>query len=155
MNISIKDILDADDVEELKQLGSYFELKIFFERNLDFKLGVNGWESFFSKIKFLKFSVPENQEVISSLCEEKSFQSSKRKATELLGIKVKANSWSTFKMRLANLVKIFCQDSFDPYKRFEETKLKNFKNSSKLEGLDIDIYNNSTSLESVLAKYRR
>ena len=44
---------------------------------------------------------------------------------------------------------------FDPFKKFEETKLKNFKNSSKLEGIDISYPTQKRTLEEILTKHRK
>lgn len=45
--------------------------------------------------------------------------------------------------------------SFDPFKKFEETKFENFKNSSKLEGIDINYPTKKITLEELLAKHRK
>jgi len=44
---------------------------------------------------------------------------------------------------------------FDPFKKFEETKFENFKNSSKLEGIDIIYPVKEITLEEILAKYKK
>jgi len=44
---------------------------------------------------------------------------------------------------------------FDPFKKFEETKFENFKNSSKLEGIDIIYPVQGITLEEILAKHKK
>ena len=44
---------------------------------------------------------------------------------------------------------------FDPFKKFEETKFENFKNSSKLEGIDINYPEKNITIEEILAKHRK
>ena len=44
---------------------------------------------------------------------------------------------------------------FDPFKKFEETKYNNFKNSSRLEGLDIIYPKEDITLEEILTKYTK
>lgn len=44
---------------------------------------------------------------------------------------------------------------FDPFKKFEETKFENFKNSSKLEGIDISYPTQEITIEEILAKHRK
>ena len=44
---------------------------------------------------------------------------------------------------------------FDPFKKFEETKFENFKNSSKLEGIEISYPTNKITLEEILTKHRK
>ncbi|MBW8353753.1 MAG: YhfG family protein [Pseudomonas sp.] len=39
--------------------------------------------------------------------------------------------------------------------RFEKNKLKNFVSSSRLEGIDIPIFDEKASLEKILAKHGR
>ena len=44
---------------------------------------------------------------------------------------------------------------FDPYIRFEEIKLRNFKNSSRLEGIDIQYPSKELTIEEVIKKYTK
>lgn len=148
-------ILKVNDVDGLKAFGSYLYLKSDLENNLDFKLGVKGWDSLFQKIKQLKLTVPKNKDKFFEICQRYSLDEAKSKTFELIGIKIPANNKKQLIAKVENLVKCFSDSSFDPYRRFEETKLKNFKNSSKLEGIEIFISSESSSLREVLAKYKR
>jgi len=155
MNVALNDVLHADNIDEFKNLGKYLELKSTIEENIDLKLGVNGWDSLFKRIKNLKTSLADNQSLLLLIYSQSTFREAKSKLTQLLGFKVKAKSRNQLKNKIDNLIKYFCQTVFDPYKRFEETKMKNFKNSSKLEGIEIETTNNFNSLESILAKHRK
>lgn len=44
---------------------------------------------------------------------------------------------------------------FDPYAYYEKTKLKNFQESSRLEGIQMDHLKVGTTLKDILNKYRR
>lgn len=148
-------ILKASDVIELRSFGSYLEVKNNFEKEIHNKLGVNGWNSFFKKVQKLKKIVTLNKDILVSVCDEKSFSESKKEISKILKLKVTARGWSELKRKVELFIKIFCSGIFDPYEYYEKTKLKKFRNSSKLEGIDIDYPDENTSLESVLAKYRR
>jgi ribosomal protein RSM22 (predicted rRNA methylase) len=52
-----------------------------------------------------------------------------------------------------NSINIFVP--FDPFKKFEETKFENFKNSSKLEGININYPEENITIEEILAKHKK
>lgn len=153
--MEISKILKASDVIELRTFGSYLDIKNNFEKEIHNKLGVNGWDSFFRKIQKLKKIVSSNKDLLVSVCNEKSFTESKKEISKILKLKVTARGWSELKRKVSLIIKVFCSGIFDPYEYYESTKLNKFKNSSKLEGIDIEYPDENTSLESVLAKYRR
>lgn len=148
-------ILKASDVIELRSFGSYLDIKNNFEKEIHNKLGVNGWDSLFRKIQKLKKIVSSNKDVLVSVCNDKSFTESKKEISKILKLKVTARGWPELKRKVDLIIKVFCFGIFDPYEYYESTKQKKFKNSSKLEGIDIEYPDENTSLESVLAKYRR
>ena len=71
-------VLQANNIKELKLLGSYFEVKNHIEKDLGIKLGSRGWNSLFDKINALKQLTAENKSHLSSICDEYSFKESKR-----------------------------------------------------------------------------
>ena len=148
-------ILQADNVVELRSLGSYLDIKNAFEKEIDNKLGVNGWNSFFKTIQRLKKAISSNKDALVSACNQRSFTESKQAISKILEIKVTARERSELTIKVDKMIKVFCSSVFDPYEYYENTKLTKFKNSSKLEGIDIEYLDENTSLESVLAKYRR
>ncbi|MDD4965124.1 MAG: DUF2559 family protein [Gallionella sp.] len=155
MPASLNQVLKVADLDELKALGSYFDLKKNTEKQLGFKLNIRGWDSLFQSIKRLRSVVPKNKDQFFRICQCYSFNDAKHKIFELLELKIAAKNKKQLEAKLENLVRCFNALHFDPYKRFEETKLKNFKNSSKLEGIEICLSSESSSLESILAKYKR
>lgn len=155
MFISLIQILKVNDVDGLKALGSYLDLKSDLEKNLDLKLGVKGWDSLFQKIKQLRSAVPKNKDRLFEICRSCSLDEAKSKTFELIGTRVAANNKKQLMTKLESLVKCFGDSNFDPYRRFEETKLKNFTNSSRLEGIEIFMSSESSSLREILAKYKR
>ena len=148
-------ILKASDVVELRSYGSYLEVKNNFEKEIHNKLGVNGWNSFFKKIQKLKKVVSSNKDFLVSVCDEKSFSESKKEISRILKLKITARGWPELKRKVEIIITIFCSGIFEPYEYYEKTKLNKFKNSSKLEGIDIEYPDENTSLESVLEKYKR
>lgn len=148
-------ILKADSIETLRSLGSYYSVKSCLEEALGNKLGVTGWESFFEKINFLKDIVFSNKDHLLAICDGYSFKESKHQVAELLRLRLKARDQRELREKIKKIIAIFCANFFDPYDYYERTKLNKFKNSSKLEGIQIETPDESTSLESVLEKYRR
>jgi len=153
--MKVSEVLKASTLNELRTYGSYFELKNSFEKELNNKLEVKGWDSFFAKIKSLITIVSSNKEALESVYNNKNLEESKKEISSILTVKVKAKSWSELKQKVDAFIFVFCSSAFDPYSHYERTKLKKFKDSSKLEGIDVDISDEQSSLESVLEKYRR
>ncbi len=151
--MKINTIFQAKNINDLKSLGSYYELKKHIENQLDVVLGVRGWESLFYKIIFLNKSILNNRNYLYEIYRENDLANSIKIINETLGVQIKATSLKDLENKITNLVSLLGE--YDPALRFEETKIKNFKNSSKLEGIDIESPNDSTSLESIIDKYKR
>lgn len=153
--MKVSKILTASSVLELRSFGSYFDIKEILEKEIGNKLGVNGWESLFFKIQSIKKIVSSSSKLLVSVCERNSFTESKKEISNILKLKIKARDRQELKLKASLIITTFNLGFFDPYEHYEKTKLKKFKNSSKLEGIEIEYPDESTSLESVLAKYRR
>lgn len=155
VDMKARNVLLASNLDELRALGSYLEIKSSLEKEIDNKLGVRGWKSLFHKIQFLKESVLANKMFITRIDQGKSFKESKSDISKTLGINITAKGWEDFNRKLNLIVFVFYSESFDPHSYYEKTKLKKFKDSSKLEGIDIELSDKNTSLKSVLEKYKR
>ena len=59
------------------------------------------------------------------------------------------------KYNIKKSISIDISATFDPFEKFEETKFENFKNSSKLEGIEISYPTNKITLEEILTKHRK
>lgn len=149
------ELLTASSVDDLRELGSYLEIKRFLEEQVDNKLGVKGWKSLFDKIKYLEEIIQLHKEDLLFSYDEKPFKESRTEISKILKVKIKAKRWSDLKKKVDLFIIFFCTSVFDPYKHYERTKMKKFKDSSKLEGIDIEFGDEKNSLESVLTKYRR
>ena len=153
-NMQIRTIVNVHDVEDLKSLGAYRVLKNAIEAEIGSKLGVKGWSSLYEKIVSLKSAVSLlGKETV--IYEGRKFSEVKTYLSKHLGINVKARGWKTLKAKVSALIQLFKSDSFDPYAYYEKTKLKKFRDSSKLEGIVVDYPEKATSLDSILAKYKR
>lgn len=148
-------ILQVLDIDELKSFGSYRDVKQSVESEIGNRLGVNSWCSLYEKIKLLKQKVYSNKEFLLMASKGGDFKLSKIQISEMLGINIKARSWHELKNKIECIVSIFCKNDSNLYLYYESKKLKNFKDSSRLEGIKIELSSNNVSLESVLDKYRR
>ena len=153
--MKVNAILKANDTKDLKSLGAYCDVKSSFEKQIGLKLGVKGWDSFFVKVQELKLSVIRNRGDLNVIFESNSFRDVQSKILDILQLKVTATSQEDLKEKIEYLIKECNGEDFDPYKRFEETKMKNFKNSSRLEGIEIETPDESDTLEKIIAKYKR
>lgn len=153
-HMKTSEILKVSSIDNLKGLGSYLEIKRFLEEKVDNKLGAKGWSSLFFKIHSFKDIVCTEKETLLSSVHKKSFKESKVEISKILGIKIRARNKDVLKKKVDAFINVFCFDAFDPYEHYEKTKMKKFKDSSKLEGIDIELGKTEKSLESILAKYR-
>ncbi|WP_444935313.1 YhfG family protein [Microbulbifer sp. JMSA004] len=151
---NISSILEAKDLDELKALGSYKEIRDSLQSKIDINLKVNGWVALDKRIRSLKSLVSNNKEKLTEICEFSNFENAKASVNELLDLKIKAKSKDDFKKKISKLIDAFYQGEFDPYARFEETKIRNFKSSSRLEGIELEEPDESITIESILSKYR-
>jgi len=155
MNALLLKALQAEDVVGLKEFGSFLYVKQLMESQFGLKLGARGWVALTSKFKLLSLSVSENCDNINLLIVKEPFASAKLKVSKLLGFKLTVRNSSELESAVLNLLALSRLGEFDPHKRFEERKLKNFRNSSRLEGIIIPWSCEKKSLDSILAKHRR
>ncbi|MCI4185419.1 hypothetical protein MRO89_05485 [Dickeya dianthicola] len=155
MNSRLHQILHTQDVNSLKSLGAYRELKYFIEEEMRLKLGGKSWDSLFIKITGIRsFFLNDKKDFFSDI-EMMSFSEAKKKIENTTEVIFSAKNNKEIKEILDNISLLFNEVKFNPYKRYEETKIKNFKSSSKLEGIYINSNYNDDSLESVIARYKR
>lgn len=148
-DIDLNKILKTNDIETLKSYGSFNEVKTFIEEDIKFKLGVKSWNNLLEKIQVLENGFLNNLPLIQNIIKNSSFNKAKKELSEIIHIKIRIQKKKDFIEGINNLIKSF--STFDPFKVFEDRKLENFKNSSKLEGLKIQ-YQEET-LEEIIKKY--
>jgi hypothetical protein len=161
INSKMPPLYKIKDIDTLKSLGTYIEVKRWVTKKVDVALNVNGWEELFQRINGLSFSVNENiEKLIFFLNENKrlkelgSFLEAKKKISALLEFQIKARSWKQLERNLKSIVVAFRnRDMTDKSAIFEKNKIRNFIQSSRLEGIKI----NDTpvlKMADVLDKYR-
>jgi hypothetical protein len=153
MKISITQLLHVSDVQELKSLGSYRDAKAVVENHLGFKLGVQGWESLFHAIETARTSVAQHRGELLAIGQCSDLTEAKNSIAKLTGWRLNAQSMDQLREQLERVVHGFGRTHPDPYQRFEQTKLRNFRSSSRLEGIEAGI--SSLPLDSIIAKYKR
>lgn len=92
-----------------------------------------------------------NAKSIEELKSIADYEEIKNTIEENLKTNIAEESWES----LFTLSREINHGNFDPYNRFEETKIKNFRSSSILEGIKIDTNDESATLESILLKYKK
>ncbi len=68
----------------------------------------------------------------------------------------------TFRVKKMGVIQFFQRyrelapslDIFNPYTYYEQVKLRNFQESSRLEGIQVDYSKAETTLEAILNKYQ-
>ncbi|MBD2779520.1 hypothetical protein [Xenorhabdus szentirmaii] len=147
-------IFKVKNVDELRSLGSYYETKRYIESELNIKLGVSGWNSLYDKISAINDFIRSFKKNITSIYEGKTFTESKKYISKILKIKIKTRSWNALEWTLTNIITLVKTKPFDPHEYYENNKMKKFCDSSRLEGIELTIPDESTSLQSVLEEYR-
>ncbi|MDE1488716.1 hypothetical protein KKJ17_06650 [Xenorhabdus bovienii] len=155
IDFTLNQVLKAENIETLKSYGAYVELKNRIEQYIGFSLGVKNWNDLFEKMLLLREAVTTENEIIRKIINESSFIAAKSQLSHTLGICIQAKSKQQLATKIDNLLKVFSWSCFDPYKKFEETKFRNFQNSSRLEGIMIEGPAGSMNLNDVIAKYKR
>ncbi|NKN31753.1 YhfG family protein [Marichromatium bheemlicum] len=146
--------ISSKDIEALKCCGSYLEIKRSIELTLKNKIHTQGWESLFNRIQALKKALSSKHEKISNALKKRSLKESKNEIRLILGINVTARSKNEFSEKIEAFKFLFITPSTDPYQRYEETKKRNFKNSSRLEGIELSGATQHKSLSEIISKYK-
>lgn len=153
LNMYIKNILRTNNIEDLKLLAPFNELVKIIENELDAKVIATDWISLYKTIisinEFILWLNSDN----SSNYKKSSFLDTKKYLSEKLGVSIKAHSWKKLDFKIDKLKKLLVLSDFNPYEYYEKYKLEKFRDSSRLEGLNIKIPDEPVSLEKVLAKY--
>jgi len=82
-----------------------------------------------------------------------SFIEAKKKLKTILNINIKIQKKEDLNKGINFLINIF--SPFDPFKKYEEIKFEDFKNSSRLEGIEIKYPDENITLEEILKKHNR
>ncbi|KPW55975.1 Uncharacterized protein ALO80_04189 [Pseudomonas caricapapayae] len=155
MKTSLQQVLQAEQIDDLKRLGTFIDVKKCIEAQLMLKLGVNGWMALCSKLEALRAALRANNASVQLAAREKTFKDARRRLSESLGFKITAKNQTELDRVIQTCSMYRFNHATDPHKRFEQNKRRNFINSSKLEGIHLHFTDEETSLEMILAKHRR
>ncbi|MHC8287526.1 YhfG family protein [Pseudomonas sp. XS1P51] len=148
------DMTHIDSLESLKACGGYLSVKRRVEGEGRFKLGVRGWSALYKKIIFMASAVEDKKAFLEALLLEENVSIARKKAETILGVRVLAKSIDELKIGLDLLISFFSKPAITPYEAYENNKRRNFKNSSRLEGVEMPESAPDESLEEILNKYR-
>ncbi|WP_122695029.1 hypothetical protein, partial [Pseudomonas viridiflava] len=89
---TLQQILQAEDIEDLKKLGKFFDLKRAVESQLMLILGVNGWASLYRQLKRLERSISSNKDSLYRAAETNDFKSVRYSLSETMGFTLNLKS---------------------------------------------------------------
>lgn len=148
------------DIETLKSLGSYAKVKTLIKQEIGISFEVSNWDQLLKMIEQLSISVNRNTEMLVHLIADSKnlkelglFSNAKKTISELLRLKIKARSWQQLENVLRKILLAFDNDDFKAA-LFEKNKMRNFINSSRLEGIHIETMPPALKMKDVLEKYR-
>lgn len=152
--MDVKKILETKDINEIELFGSFDNLLKSVETQLSLDLNARNVSSLLEELERIKLCVQEKKKEIDEISKGSSFKDSKSRLSTLLKVDINAKNGRELEATKANLIDVFYSITTDPSVRFEEIKMRNFKNSSQLEGIELSTPEESTSLEKVLEKYK-
>ncbi|KTC34773.1 hypothetical protein AO265_22775 [Pseudomonas sp. ABAC61] len=155
MDVSLQQIFQTAQVDDLKALGKFLEIKRFVEAQLYLKLGAKGWNSLLLKLKAIRALEKSSCEYEDYFCTTPSYPVARANAAKMIGFEITAKNWTELKDALHGISTCVTPRELDLHERFEKKKRKNFMNSSRLEGIEIPAFDEKLSLERILAKHGR
>lgn len=154
--MKLREALQVREAEQLKQLGSFREVKAGLEEQLGAKLRVNGWHALFQRLLCLREHGRLVSEQVLRLVNEKKCSEAKQRLEEQLGLHPK----SATPEELTAVGRALKQctwpiNTLDADARFEATKRKNFLHSSRLEGIELEASGRDITVDEVVALLKR
>ena len=143
----------ATTVEELKTYGSFRRVKQQLSTQIGFRLHARSWNALVSVMRLVRQALTQRRGAIDTVLKGKSIHAIRSELRQLLGIDLPGQTIDSLRQQVEQLTSTFCQEPQSPAERYEEIKKRNFINSSRLEGLEIDDVSGQ-SLEQILAEYR-
>ena len=143
------DINDINTLYNIKKYGSFIEMKKNLKNIFGFDVKARSWKALFEKLQNIK-KIINNAD--KSLFITNSFLISKNKISEKLGIYSCADNLQQLKNDFDKLIIFFTLKKFDPYEEFEKSKIADFTDSSRLEGIYIKKTNKT--LDEIIKQYK-
>lgn len=146
----------ATAIEELKTHGSFNEVKQRLSAQVGFRLRARSWSGLLATICQIRQALTHRCDDINTALKGKSVHAIRSDLRRLIGVELPGRTLDCLRQQVESLTStfVFCQESESPAARYEKNKKRNFINSSRLEGLEIDENVSEQSLEQILAEYR-
>lgn len=146
----------ATALEGLKAHGSFSEVKQRLSAQLGFRLRARSWSALLATICQIRQALTHRRDDIKTALKGRSVHAIRSDLSRLMGIELPGSTLDCLRQQVQSLASTFtfCQQSESPAARYEKIKKRNFINSSRLEGLEIEEDLSEQSLEQILAEYR-
>lgn len=151
----IIDMLSVTKPADLQTLGPFSELKLVLHSQLGMNVGARSWRSLYAMIRRIQAVTrregrdgPGGNSALSEVGRRRLSLALQRGAAGK-----KARSVDT--AALSRAISAIGQAAADPTIRYRMRRSRNFIQSSRLEGIDIQMPARSTSLDEILRKHRR
>ncbi len=155
MGVSLQQIFHTAQVDDLKALGKFLEIKRFVETQLYLKLGAKGWNSLLLRLQTIRALEKLSFDYEHYSRATNSYPVARANASKMIGFEITAKNWMELKDALHGISTCVTPRELDLHERFEKKKRKNFMHSSRLEGIEIPAFDEKLSLENILAKHGR
>lgn len=140
-------------LESLKKYGTYLTIKRSIEKEIGFKLGGRSWKELYFRITNIVSILKNEKSIIDDILTfEDDFLKTKSKLQNKFQIKIEVKNKRELISKINTFMRFFSYSS--PYEKYEKNKKRNFKNSSKLEGIHLPSNQAESSLDEILNKYR-
>lgn len=153
--LDVKRIIAAKNPDELKCFGSFKAVKCAIKNDLGAYIRAGSWMALHQKLHDLKTLIPELENQIETAIRDYEVEKSIKLIHRLTGLEFSCGTQDELERKITSLRALLSVSVSDPFLRFEKNKVKNFINSSKLEGLDLEPADPSETMNSILAKYKQ
>lgn len=152
---SIIDILSVTNPTDLQSLGPFTELKLALNALLGLSVGARSWRSLYAMIRRIQ-AVTRREGRVGPAGHGALSEVGRRRLSLALqrgSAGKKARPVDT--AALSKAIAAIGQAAADPTIRYRMKRSRNFIQSSRLEGIDVQMPAGSTSLDEILRKHRR
>ena len=147
--------LQVREVGQLKQSGSFRGLKAGLEEQLHATLRANSWLALFERLSWLRERGHHVSEQALGLVNQQQYGAAKRQL-QALGLDLPSAAPEALEAVCLALKRHVLPDNrSDAYARFEKNKLRNFRHSSRLEGIELKAPDKDITVEDVVLRLKR
>ncbi|WP_206413080.1 hypothetical protein [Lysobacter enzymogenes] len=152
---SVADILVATSQDDLKTRGSFSQIKKTLSSQFGITLAAKSWIALYSLIRKIQALSRKNPAGLPTSGSKEAQIVRKRLLTVLQRNAVAGSSSGDMDAAVLRTILTINSVAADPKVRYSINRSRNFRHSSRLEGIDVLMPVRNASLDSIIEKHRR